>query len=207
MGILVLVSTGNCHLLDATSFVPLLLSSLTLILSPSHSFTLHIRSHSLAHFHLSLSFSISLASNLCDLSFFLFQTDSLPKRFSRSSNTSKSFFESTSTVESSRLVRDQPILLFSCALSLLQHFLFFFLPTHTPYTSRLLQQLRGKLRDQERRTLLATIFVSSRISINGDIFNEVFNLSEEFENFNAFVWEIYGRCADGNAGYRNITVI
>lgn len=147
MGILVLVSTGNCHLLDATSFVPLLLYSLTLILSHSHSFTLHV--HSLTR-SLTSPCSLSLSfSNLCDLSFFLFQTDSLPKRFSKSSNTSKSFFESTSTVESSRLVQDQRILLFSSALSLL-HFLFFFLPTHIPYTSRLLQQLREKLRDQER---------------------------------------------------------
>lgn len=110
---------------------------------------LYTFTHSLAR---SLPPSLSLflyLSNLCDLSFFLFQTDSLPKRFSKSSNTSKSFFESTSTVESSRLVQDQRILLFSSALLLL-HFLFFFLPTHIPYTSRLLQQLREKLRDQER---------------------------------------------------------
>lgn len=147
MGILVLVSTGNCHLLDATSFVPLLLSSLTLILTH----LLYTFTHSHAQFPSSPPFlSISLTSNLCDLFFLFFQTNSLPKRFSKSFNTSKSFFESTSTVESSRLVRDQRILLFSPALSLLQHFLLFLFPTRIPYTSRLLQQLREKLRDQER---------------------------------------------------------
>lgn len=56
MGILVLVSTGNCHLLDATSFVPLLLSSLAPILTH----LLYTFTHSLTHFPFS-PFSLYLS--------------------------------------------------------------------------------------------------------------------------------------------------
>lgn len=110
-GIPVLVSTGNCHLLGATSFVPLLLSSLTLTLSLF-----------LSHSQLMRSVLSSLPNELS------------PETILEKPRHERELFRKHFTVESSRLVRNQRILLFIPLLSSLQHFPFF-LPIPIPHTT------------------------------------------------------------------------